>query len=183
MTVRQIDNWDDIQEKQDGEFPSPAPGGYVAVIVNVEDNEEKQYLRIEWDYADGAYKGENAATFARAGFWPTTLFRSYKDSALGFFKGFKTAVELSNPGYTFDCRRPQALAGKAVGLVLGEEEYVKGTGEIAARLYVAQTRTVKAIRERDYKVPPLKKLNPAAGTDKPAGQFQPYAGDDDDCPF
>ena len=179
--MRHIDSWDAIEEKQEGEFPRPKPGGYIAILVNVEDEEDKEYLKIEWDFAEGEFKGFNAATFNRAGFWPTALFRSYKEKALGFFKAFKTAVERSNPGYTFDDRRPQALAGKAVGLVLGEEEYVNGKGEVKTRLYVFQTRTVKAVREGDFKAPALKKLAQTSAA-TPAGQFQ-SCDDDEDCPF
>ena len=93
-------NWDEVQEAS--EFDNPKPGAYIATICRVEDVEEKEYLLIEWDFAEGTYKGNNNDTFARAGFWPIQLRRSYKPSALGFFKSFKTALEDSNPGYRFD---------------------------------------------------------------------------------
>lgn len=183
--MRNIDNWDDIQEQQPGEFDRPGPGGYIARIVHVEDNEEKEYLRIEWDFEEGGYKGANAETFNRAGFWPITLIRSYKPKALGFFKAFKTSVEMSNRGYVFDCANPAGLAGKLMGVVLGEEEYAKSTGEIGTRPYVYQVRSIKAIQGGDFDVPKLKRLTgeqaPAA---KPSGQFQPVEElDDDDLPF
>lgn len=180
--MRNIDNWDAIEERQEGEFVRPVPGGYIAVIVNVEDVEKKEYLKVEWDFADGEYKGYNAETFNSAGFWPTALIRSYKEKALGFFKAFKTSVEMSNPGYAFDCAKPQALAGKGIGVVLGEEEYVKGNGDIATRLYVYQVRTVKAIKEKDYKVPELKRLKnrPAPA---PVSQFTPMDDYEEEFPF
>lgn len=184
--MRQISNWDEIQEREPGEFSRPGPGGYIARIVNVDDVEEKEYLRIEWDFDEGEYKGCNAETFQRAGFWPTPLFRSYKETALGFFKAFKTSVEASNRGYVFDCARPSALAGKLVGVVLGEEEYRKSDGTVGTRIYVAQVRSVKAIQSGDFKVPERKRLDggqaPAAKQD---GQFQRVEDleDDDDCPF
>lgn len=155
--MRHIDNWDSIQE-QTGAFENPEPGGYIARIARVEDAEAKEYLRIEWEYDEGKYKGSNQDTFNRARFWPTALIRSYKETALGYFKSFKTAVEASNPGYSFDDRNVQGLVGKVLGVVTGEEEYEKNDGTIGKRLYVAQARAVKSIREGDFEVPDLKRM-------------------------
>lgn len=182
--MRHISNWDEIEESTG--YDDPTPGAYIAVITGVEDNEEKQYLRIRWDYHEGRYKGENAKTSQRAGFWPTTLFRSYTDKALGFFKGFKTAVEDSNPNYRFDDRRPDGLEGKLVGVVLGEEEYMKKDGTVGTRLYVAQTRSLDAIRRGDFEVPALKRMSaaPVAGHGTPASNAQFSDLDDDgELPF
>lgn len=184
--MRQIDNWDAIQET-DG-FERPAPGAYIARIVSVEDVEEKEYLAIRWDFVEGIYKGENQATFDRAGFWPTVLRKSYKEKALGFFKAFKTAVEMSNSAYTFSTKYVQGLVGKYMGVVLGEEEYRKNNGDIDKRLYVHQVRSLKAIRDGDFKVPELKKLDysvrtpryGACGADAPCA---PYEYTDEDAPF
>lgn len=176
-------NWDEIQEQQPGDFNNPVPGGYIAKIINVEDVEGKKYLKIEWDFTDGEYKGANAETFNRAGFWPTALMRSYKTNAQGFFKAFKTSVEMSNPNYTFR-NDPASLIGKLMGVVLGEEEYISGKGELKTRLYVYQTRSVKAIQTGDYKVPDLKKLAPGqALAPKNESQFKTVDDLGDDCPF
>lgn len=154
--MRHIDNWDDIEERRDGGFQLPPPGGYIARVTAVADDERKECLKLNWDYAAPPWAGFNAQTFRRAGFWPTALFRSYKESALGFFKAFKTAVEQSNPGYTFDDRDPPGLRDKLIGVVLGEELYIAKSGEKRKRLYVAQVRSVQAIREGDYTLPPLR---------------------------
>ena len=82
----------------------------------------------------------------------------YKDTALRFFKSFKTSVEMSNKGYIFNDRNVQGLVGKYLGVVLGEEEYWKNNGDTGTRLYVAQVRSCKAIQDGDFKVPELKKL-------------------------
>lgn len=185
--MKHIENWDDIQEQQPGEFELPAPGGYIARIVNVDDVENKEYLRIKWEFEEGQYKGSNAETYNRAGFWPIVLIRSYKPKALGFFKAFKTSVEMSNKGYAFDDRRPGELAGKLMGVVLGEEEYIKGDGSAGKRLYVYQVRSVKAVRNNDFEVPKLKRLKqdgrpPASyGQDEQFQRVEPLS--DDDCPF
>lgn len=181
--MRHIDSWDAIREA--GAYEDPAPGAYIAVIRGVEDVEEKEYLAIRWDFAEGAYQGANQDTFDRAGFWPTILRRSYKEKALGFFKAFKTSVEQSNKGYRFDDRNVQGLVGKYFGVVLGEEEYRKNNGDTGTRLYVAQVRSVEAIREGDFRVPAPKRLEagprPAA---RPSGAgFAPVGDDDGDLPF
>ena len=186
--MRNIGNWDDIQERRPGEHDRPAPGGYIARIVRVEDDEKKEYLRIEWDFDEGEHKGNNAGTFDRAGFWPIALYRSYKHTALGFFKAFKTSVEMSNKGYAFDCARPEALEGKLMGVVLGEEEYIKKDQTVGKRLYVYCVRSVKAIRDGDFDIPALKRLaaGQAPAAYPPTGQqFQAVEAleDEDDLPF
>lgn len=185
--MRQIDNWDDIQEAT-SEFERPTPGGYISRIVSVEDVEDREYLRIEWDFEEGAYKGDNTATFRRAGFWPLPLIRSYKERALGFFKAFKTSVEASNPRYVFSTQNVHTLEGKLMGVVLGEEEYEKKDGKIGIRVYVYQVRSVEAIRKGDFKVPELKRLDPLRSRNsfgRPVysePNFTPLS-DDGDIPF
>lgn len=155
--MRSID-WEKVEERQEGEFQSPPPGGYIAMICTVDDREDKEYLEIWWDFAEGLFQGCNKDTFQRAGFWPTKLFKSYKEKAWPFFKAFKTAVEESNRGYQFSCDNVRGLVDKKVGVVLGEEEYEKNDGSIGKRLYVYQTRSVESIRKGEFKVPELKQM-------------------------
>lgn len=175
-------NWETVQD----EVRRPVPGGYAVKIVRVEDVEEKSYLRIDWEFAEGEFKGCNQETFDALGFWPMPFFCSYSEKALRFFKGFKTAVEMSNRGYVFR-NDPQSLVGKFIGVVLGEEEYLTKDGKIKTRLYVAEKRSGKSIRDGDYKVPALKKLAPVAPA-APAwhpstGDYSLLEGDDSDVPF
>lgn len=172
--MRNVD-WSTVKDVGD----RPVPGAYIARIVRVEDLEDREYLRIEWDFSEGNYKGNNRETYDRAGFWPIVLIRSYKTSALGFFKAFKTCVEESNPGYVFDTARPEELQGKRVGIVLGEEEYLGNDGKKKTRLYVAQTRSIDAIARGDFTVPALKRLD----TDHDALPPAQAAGYYDDGPL
>lgn len=181
-------NWDDIQEAT--EFERPTPGAYIAEIVNVEDQEEKEYLRIEWDFAEGEFKGYYADLYNAKDFWGGILIRSYKEKALPFFKAFKTCLEVSNPRYRFDEDHLEQMCGKKVGVVLGEEEYRKNDGTVGKRLYVAQTRSVKAIQDGDFEIPPLKRLaanqSPAApsyGAPTSASGFADLNEDDGELPF
>ena len=176
-------NWNEVQD----DIRRPVPGGYAAKITEVIDNEEKEYLLIRWEFADGEYKGCNQETFDAFGFWPIAFVKSYKQKALRFFKGFKTAVECSNRSYVFN-NDPQSLVGKFVGVVLGEEEYLDKEGKLKTRLYVDQVRSGKAIRDGDFKIPELKKLAPTAAAPAPAynapATNYPVLDDDDaELPF
>lgn len=177
-------NWDEVKE----ESSRPVPGGYAARITKVEDHEDREFLLIQWDFAEGEYKGSNQDTFDQFGFWPMAFVRSYKQKALPFFKGFKTAVEMSNRNYVFR-NDPQSLVGKFVGVVLGEEEYQAKDGTIKTRLYVDQVRSGKAIRDGDYKIPELKKYVPTStsAAQQAVNQFQqnfaPIVDEDADLPF
>lgn len=175
-------NWDTVAD----EIRRPVPGGYAARITKVEDNEDKEYLRIEWEFADGEFKGCNQETFDAFGFWPSAFIVSYKEKALRFFKGFKTAVEMSNKNYTFR-NDPQSLVGKYLGVVLGEEEYLSGDGTVKKRLYVAEKRSGKAIRDGDFKIPELKRLKSSAAAapaaSAPANNYSLLEDDDAELPF
>lgn len=173
-------NWNDVQD----EIRSPVPGGYAAKITKVTDNEEKEFLLIEWDFADGEFKGANKECYDAFGFWPMNFVCSYKEKALRFFKGFKTAVEESNPKYVFN-NDPQSLVGKFIGVVLGEEEYINKKGEVKTRCYVAEKRSGKAIREGDYGIPPVKRLDPSKLTysSAPAVDYPVLDDSDADLPF
>ena len=48
-------NWDTVQD----EIRRPIPGGYAAKITKVTDVEDKEYLLIEWEFAEGELKGTN----------------------------------------------------------------------------------------------------------------------------
>ena len=184
-------NWDDIQEAAD--FDKPKPGAYIVKIMGVEDSESKEYLKLEYDFAEGEYKGYYSDLFGSRGFWGGSFIRSYKEKALPFFKAFKTALENSNRGYIFDEDRLNDMRGKLVGVVLGEEEYTANNGSIKVRLYVAETRSVEAIRGGDFKVPEFKSLSgnatayPSSGggysAAPAAGQFAELSDDDGELPF
>lgn len=171
-------NWNEVQD----DVRRPVPGGYAARITRVEDVEDKEYLRIEWEFADGEFKGVNKETYDAFGFWPLAFICSYKEKALRFFKGFKTAVECSNPHYVFN-NDPQSLVGKFIGVVLAEEEYLSKKNEVKTRLYVAEKRSGKAIRDGDFKIPDLKKLAATGVAPASAQNFGLLEDDDADLPF
>lgn len=171
-------NWDNVEEAKD--FERLPAGGYIGKITSVEDVPEKEYLKIEYDIADGEFAGYYKDLYHNRGFWGGSFIRSYKETALSFFKSFKTAVEKSNPGYTYN-NDESTLKGKLIGLVLGEEEYKAKTGAVKTRLYVDKTRSVSEIRDGNFEVS-QKKLLP--DDERPRADFSAIDIDgDDDLPF
>ena len=181
--MRHINDWENIKES--GTFERLAPGGYIVKILNVKDFPEKEYLKISFDIAEGDKKGFFKKSFDNdtrdQKKWPNggSFIRSYKQTAASMFKGFVSAVEASNKGYTFDFDE-QTLVGKVVGLVLGDEEFLNQKGQVRTRTYVNAVRSVEAIKNGDYKIPELKKLDAskattAAATTRSAPFVDPFA--------
>ena len=115
MKILNLDNVNAAEE-----FDRLIPGGYVCGITAVEDVPEKEYLRIEYDIAEGKLKNYYRTLYNNKGFWGGSTIKSYKEKALPFFKGFITAVEQSNAGYKWD-NDENKLIRKLVGFVLAEE--------------------------------------------------------------
>ena len=172
-------NWNNVPDPV--ELPRLTPGGYVCRITVAKDVPEKEYLKLEYDIAEGEFKGHWNELYKAKSFWGGTFFRSYKEKALSMFKGFLTAVKESNPGFVFE-NDEKRLEGKLVGLVLGEEEYRKKDGSDGTRLYVANVRSVDKIRKGDFVVPP-KKLLQEGGSMSNNGFFPTNDVEDDDVPF
>lgn len=159
--MKQIDNFENIQASTDAS--KLLPGGYVVAIMNVEDFPDKEYLKIEFDIAEGEFMNYYSDMLTMRGFWGGKFIRSYKEKAQGMFKAFISAVEKSNDGFKWNWDESK-LAGQFVGVVLGEEEYIGNTGDVKTRLYVKSVKTVDDIREGKYKVPDKKCL-----PDEPTG--------------
>lgn len=173
-------NWNNVSEASDARLTA---GGYVCGIVRAEDVPEKEYLRIEFDIAEGPYKNYFRDLRDRLNLdkWPSggVLIRSYKEKAQPFFKSFLTSVQNSNPGYVFQ-NDEATLSRKLIGMVLGEEEY-EYNGEVKTRLRVSSTHSVKAIRDKDFTVPEKKCLAPAATSY--TASYEPIDDTSGDLPF
>lgn len=158
--MKKINDWENVKEA--GEFDSLIPGGYVAVIKNIEDDPQKECLKLSYDIAEGTFKDYYMDLYKAINFWGGTFYRSYKDTAKGFFKGFITAVENSNPGYKWNWNE-QSLKGKKIGIVLREEEYIpqqgNDAGKLKTRLAVDQVHSADKIRKGDYKVKEIKRIS------------------------
>lgn len=104
-------------------------------------------------------------------------YQTVKGDSLQYFKGFITVIENSNPGYKWNWDE-KTLVGKLFGGVFGEEEYKGNDGKMHTGVKCMQVRSIDKIRNGEYTVPPIKKLN--TSTDN--GYTIP-AEDDSDLPF
>ena len=165
-----------------GSYTRLPAGGYIIKITSVTDQDDKQYLKIIFDIAEGPEKDR----FKDEQYESRHAFvRSYKESALGMFKAFIKAVDATN-GTDFDSRIEKGfpekeLVGKCLGVVIGYEEYISDRGETKERLRIARCCPDTVIRERNFKVPELKKLTEKPGTSAPISGFT--AIPDGDLPF
>ena len=162
--MKKIENFDSVSETNDSPRRNPPAGGYVCTVFAVLDVPEKEYLKMEFDIAEGEYKNYALTMLEKYGFNPLRMVKSYKESARGFFKRFISAIEKSNPGYVWNWDEA-TLVGKRFGAVLGEEQYRKGNGDIGTRLYVDREMSVAKLKEGAFTVPELKTL---PGTAAPA---------------
>lgn len=165
-----------------GEYEKLTPGGYVCTITNVEDVRDKEYLRVDFDVSEGKFKDYYKRLNEAKNFWGGRMVRSYKESALPFFKSMITAIRKSNSYFKWsdDGQNDEKnLLGMKIGLIFGEEEYIGNDGTKKTRLYVSGMRSVESIRANDFIVPDLKVLKEEK--DAPAKKVTPI--DDDDLPF
>ena len=172
-----------------GEFKKLPAGGYVCEITNVEDKPDKQYLLVTYDIATGPYKGYYSDEWGKAHIYAHSIYKSYKDANMRYFRGFITCIDKSN-GTNFDSLyagtdpvNEKLLIGKRIGLVIAYEEYMNDRGEKRERTYVHSNRSVQAIEAGDYEVPDVKPLNntPATAPATIPPEFQQIK--DDEIPF
>lgn len=160
------------------EFERLPAGGYVCRITKVEDHDEdKPYLRIVYDIAEGRYISFYSDDWGVENEWAHDMRQYYTPAAFGVFKGFLKAVDISNgtdfEGAAAEGFDERSLVGQFIGLIIGEEEYESNDGSIKTRLRVRGARPVQNIREGRFKYPELKKLETEEPT--PLG--------DDEFPF
>lgn len=184
--MRVINDWDNVQENSS--FENIRVGAYAIRILRVEDVADKEYLKIEFDIAEGEYKGyfkKLAEQFPEQA-WRGVCYRSYKSTATSFFKAFITAIEKSNPQYRWNWNE-QTLIGKFGVGVFGEEEYLKDN-EIKVSVKCVEIRSLQALREGKIKIPAIKKYNggqaPVKNEDLPFPDAAPqFDINDEDLPF
>ena len=155
--MKVINDFDKIQAAQD--FKNLPTGGYVCKILNVIDTPDREFLKIEFDIAEGEYKNYYHERYLANDrkFWSGATYKSYSENGLPFFKAFIEAVEESNCGYYWNWVE-STLRDKLIGFVLAEEEYRNQNGEIKKRMYVAKILPIAKIREGAFVVPELKTL-------------------------
>lgn len=182
--MKKYPGWEDVKENEN--FDVIKPGGYIAMIKNVEDDVNKECLRISYDIAEGKFKDYYMNLYRSQNFWGGSFFRSYKESAIGFFKGFITAVEKSNLPYRWNWDE-QSLKGKKIGIVLQEEEYIptqgKHVGEVRTRLIVQEIHSIDKIRKGDFTVKEKKMLSQVQNQSMQSDNTNPFNIVEDDIQF
>ena len=169
--MRSVD-WNNVTATNDGGFTPLPAGPYVARLVEMKDNEAKEYVEAIYDIAEGEHAGYYSDDWGKSHPYAHHFFMSYKDSALGMLKGRLEAIQSSNPGFdsaaAWNAGRLDMFVGRLVGINLQEEEYERNDGETGTRLNVCQVIDAQSVRDgkvkpRDKK--PLKK----GGAGRPGG--------------
>lgn len=179
-----VENFESVEATQETEFKKPTAGGYICMILDAEDvawdelRQKGSYLKMKFDIANGDFVSYYTDLSQRFGNWSNaaTFIRSYKESAMGFFKQFIVCVEQSNPGYKWNWDE-KSLNGKFIGLVLAEEEY-EYNGEIKTRLKVDKIKTVKDIQDGNFTVPAPKKLATSSEVMTASNGYAPVSSDE-----
>jgi hypothetical protein len=154
--MKPIEGYELVNEA--GEFKQLPKGIYGVKITNVVDKPENEYLEVYSDIVKGEYANYFKA-LTDAGLRDTSKhIRSYKTKALPFFKAFITAIEKSNPGFTWDWDEKK-LIGKYAVAVFGEEEFLDSDGKVRVGTRLVEFRSLEAWKEGRIKVPELKKLS------------------------
>ena len=176
-------NWNNITASNDSGFTPLPAGPYVARLVNLIDNETKEYVEVIFDIAEGEHAGYYSDDWGKSHPYAHHFFMSYKESALGMLKGRLEAIATSNPGFdpfaAWDAGRLDIFINRLVGINLQEEEY-EYDGEVKTRLNVCQVVDAQRVRDGKVKAREIKRLSksgsgrPGAGrvvTSQPASVY------------
>ena len=179
-------NWASVTASSDGDFEKLPAGPYVAVITEATDNENKQYVEIVYDIAEGEHKGYYSDDWGKSHPYAHHIFMSYKDTALGMLKGRLEAIQASNPGFdafaAWDAGRLDMFRGRLVGINLQEEEYERNDGDTGVRLNVVQVVDAQRVRDGLVKTRERKTID-AKKAHVPTTQAEKAAFNDVDIPF
>lgn len=185
------DDFDNARAYDGNSIPQLPLGGHVCRVHSARTEKTRNnadMLVIEFDvYEDGEFnryynrRFEAAKAYRPDAKWPG-VFRANlltRDGATnGYFKGFITALEQSNTGYSFKATggNEAAMRGLYVGFVFGERDFRASDKTIKTVVEPFYAASVAKVRE-GVPIPAKKVLRDAT----PAQGFNPV--DDDDLPF
>ena len=161
--MRAYDDWDDIQEKEVGDFPRIPADGYVMEILKSEITQSRngnEMLNLALEVNEGEYKDYFAERFEqKKGFnadakWPCIFRQLTRGNSAGFFKRLIGNIERSNQGYSFKGSEfdESTLKGKLIGFVFRDEEWeYNGKKDFTAKPYAS--RAVADIRNKKFDIP------------------------------
>lgn len=169
MIINKPEKYEDIQVNND--FERLELGGHKGIIKNVEEYTSEKTgntsLKVEVDTdkidKQPGYFQEQFDTNPNADKrWSNgaTKYVSLKDdeNCIKMLKGFITAVENSNPNFTYDWKKDtDQLKGKKVGLIFGLEEYEDQEGNTKTATKLTQFRSLDKVDTA--KIPKVKLLD------------------------
>lgn len=155
--MEKLNNWENVKPVEQGSGNSLPAGAYVVKILNVENVEKKQYLKIEFDIYEGEYKGYFSKLKETKKKWYGNYYRTYDEKSASYFKSFITAIERSNANYKWDFDETK-LIGKVFCLSFGYEEYEADDGSIKKSLRPRYAHSVEALKKGEVKTPKTKEL-------------------------
>lgn len=154
------------------------PRPMLVLLVDISEGEHKNYFREKLDLDREKAIRDNKEAPKFKGVVRQTL------DQVDRFKGIIQAIEDSNPGFKFDFDEKK-LAGKRVGIVLGETEF---NDEGATFLEVRYLTSVARVKAGTIEPPKLRKLNSNSFQNDRYDTGEPppvYGGDvaEEDLPF
>lgn len=167
--LKKPEKYDDIQIKED--FTPIELGGHKGVIMSAEEYTSpisgNTSLKVCVDTAKDDKQPEYFAEQYRN---DTRSDKKWSNSAIKYvslgddenqvkmLKGFITAVENSNDGFTYNWdKEVDQLKGKKVGLVFGLEQYENQDGKVKTATKLIQFRSIDKLNE--IKIPKVKLLD------------------------
>lgn len=151
-------SWNTTEAYYDGDGSKQLPAGaYVARITGAKDYEDKEYVELIFDIAEGEYKDYYNDDFGNKNPWAHHIIMSYKsDNSIKFLKGRLERINESNAGFdafaAWDSGRLDMYVNRLIGIRLENEEYQKRDGSTGNRLTVTGIHTVEDVRSGKVKV-------------------------------
>lgn len=179
----------------DSDFSALPAGAYVCEVKNVafgKTSSGKPIMNVSLDIAEGEYTGyfmkrykhskENNGT-AKWG-CVYSCFPTNPDGSTTnpHYKGFFSALEKSNNMLVNWSGDEKQFAGKLVGILFRDKEFIGNDGTVHRTVEPCASRTVDAVRAGECKTPKPKLLddsNQKAGSE----EFTQVAVNDDELPF
>lgn len=167
--LKKPNNYDKVE--LNSEFTPIELGGHKGVIKGVEEYKSEYSgntsLKVSVDTTKDDKQPEYFSELYRNDErddkkWSTSAIKyvSLKEdeNCVRMLKGFITAVENSNPGFTYDWNKDiDQLKGKLVGLVFGLEEYEDNEGKTKTARKINQFRSIDKVD--NAKIPRVKLIN------------------------
>ena len=163
------DLWEKVEPKEFGEYETLELGGHEIVILDAREHTSEfsgnTSLKISVDIAGddkqaGFFKKQYDEDTRQDKKWPNgaVKYLSLKDEQIGYLKGFITALENSNPNFTFNTNGTwEQLKGLKCAAQFGLEQYEKQDGTTGFATRLNQFRSLNKLSE--IEVPKVKFLD------------------------